>query len=94
MTMKGNIAIRIALLIALVVTVTMLSTRLRADTGACGGASTTLPFTDVVAAGNVFFCSIAEAFFAGLTNGTMATTYSPSANVTREQMAAFVSRTP
>lgn len=64
----------------------------RADTGTCGGASITLPFTDV-GAGNVFFCSIAEAYFSGLTNGTTATTYGPSQFVPREQMAAFVSRT-
>jgi DNA-binding beta-propeller fold protein YncE len=40
-----------------------------------------------------FFCQIAEAFFSGLTNGTSATTYSPSANVTRDQMSAFITRT-
>ena len=51
----------------------------------------TVPFTDV--AGNIFFCSIAEAYFSGLTNGTTSTTYSPSQNVTREQMAAFITRT-
>lgn len=81
---------------AAIVTALMLlmigSVRLRADTGTCGGASITLPFTDV-AVGNVFFCSIAEAFFSGLSNGTDATHYSPAANVPREQMAAFVTRT-
>jgi len=50
-----------------------------------------LPFTDVM--GSPFFCQIAEAFFSGLTNGTSATTFSPSQNVTREQMAAFTTRT-
>jgi YVTN family beta-propeller protein len=40
-----------------------------------------------------FFCQIAEAFFSGLSNGTSATTYSPSQNVPREQMAAFITRT-
>src|SRR5919201_785461 len=64
---------------------------LRADVGTCGGSSVTLPFTDV--AGNTFFCQIAEAYFSGLTNGTSATTYSPSNPVPREQMAAFVTRT-
>ncbi|HET9796163.1 MAG TPA: S-layer homology domain-containing protein, partial [Thermoanaerobaculia bacterium] len=50
-----------------------------------------LPFTDL---GSTNFCAqIAEAYFAGLTNGTSATTYEPSANVPREQMAAFVTRT-
>jgi hypothetical protein len=42
---------------------------------------------------NPFFCQIAEAFFSGLTNGTSATTYSPSNPVTRDQMAAFITRT-
>ena len=50
-----------------------------------------LPFTDL---GSTSFCAqIAEAYFSGLTNGTSATGYSPSATVTREQMAAFVTRT-
>jgi hypothetical protein len=78
-------------LLALIAALTWLSTRLYADTGTCDGQSTTLPFTDVQ--GNPFFCSIAAAYFSGLTNGTSATTYSPSANVTREQMAAFITRT-
>jgi len=67
------------------------SSRLPADTGTCGGATATLPFTDVT--GNLFFCQIAEAFFSGLTNGTTPTTYGPSSNVTRDQMAAFITRT-
>jgi len=49
-------------ILALIVTVAILvvtSTRLPADTGTCGGAMTTLPFTDV--AGNFFFCQIAVA---------------------------------
>lgn len=83
---------RALLLVAAMVMIIATSTRLNADTGTCGGASITLPFTDVAAA-NVFFCSIAEAYFSGLTNGTTPTTYDPSANVPREQMAAFVSRT-
>src|SRR5688572_837734 len=70
---------------------TLLSTRLQADTGNCGGATTTLPFTDVM--GNPFFCQIAAAYFSGLANGTSATTYSPGDTVTREQMAAFITRT-
>ena len=81
-----------ALVIALMLFITIASSRLRADTGTCGGQSVTLPFTDV-SAGNVFFCSIAEAYFSGLSNGTTASTYSPAANVPREQMAAFVTRT-
>jgi hypothetical protein len=64
----------------------------RASTGTCDGQNLTLPFTDV-AGTNIFFCSIAQAYFTGLTNGTTATTYSPGANVTREQMAAFITRT-
>lgn len=83
---------RALLLVMAMVIITTTSTRLNADTALCGGASITLPFTDVAAA-NVFFCSIAEAYLSGLANGTTATTYDPSANVPREQMAAFVSRT-
>jgi DNA-binding beta-propeller fold protein YncE len=83
--------LRIVVLISLMLTLTGLSSRLQADTGSCGGATTTLPFTDVM--GNVFFCQIASAYFSGLTSGTTATTYSPTQNVTREQMAAFITRT-
>jgi hypothetical protein len=79
-------------LVLLMIAITAASTRLHADTGTCGGQMITLPFTDV-AAGNIFFCSIAEAYFSGLTNGTSATTYGPAANVPREQMAAFITRT-
>ena len=91
MKTKAGEAIRATLLISLMTSVTVLSTRSRADTETCGTATTTLPFTDVM--GNPFFCQIAEAFFSGLANGTSATTYSPAANVTREQMAAFITRT-
>jgi hypothetical protein len=73
------------------VNLTILSRTIQADTGNCGGTTTTLPFTDVQ--GNPFFCLIAEAYYSGLTAGTSATTYSPGANVTREQMAAFITRT-
>jgi hypothetical protein len=89
----GRRYFRAMLLVAAMIVITTASVRLRADTGMCGGASTTLPFTDVPAA-NIFFCSIASAYFSGLTNGTGAgTTYSPTSNVTREQMAAFTTRT-
>lgn len=54
-------------------------------------SSFALPFTDL---GSTVFCAeIAEAYFSGLTNGTTATTYSPTATANREQMAAFVTRT-
>jgi hypothetical protein len=79
-------------LMAVIIALTTASTQLRADTGMCGGASTTLPFTDVPNT-NIFFCSIAEAYFSGLTNGTTATTYAPASDVNREQMAAFATRT-
>jgi hypothetical protein len=82
---------RATLLLALAAIVILASTRLRADTGTCNGQSLTLPFTDVQ--GNPFFCQIAAAYFSGLTNGTTATTYSPTVTVTREQMAAFITRT-
>ncbi len=92
MRIKVSIAIRTTLLISLMVSVTALSTRSHAQsTGTCGGVSTTVPFSDVLP-GNVFFCSIAEAYFSALTNGTGPGAYSPAANVPREQMAAFVTR--
>jgi hypothetical protein len=81
----------ITLIVAMVV-ITAASTRLKADTGTCQGQMLTLPFTDVPGT-NVFFCSIAQAFFTGLTVGTTPTTYSPGSDVTREQMAAFITRT-
>jgi hypothetical protein len=91
MNLHHSIFARFVLLLSLMASLTVLSSRLHADTGSCGGATTTLPFTDVQ--GNPFFCLIAEAYFSGLTAGTSATTYSPAANVTREQMAAFITRT-
>jgi hypothetical protein len=83
---------RLAVLAAMMITVTALSARLRADTGMCRGASVTIPFTDV-AGSNIFFCSIAAAYFSGLTNGTTPTTYNPTDLVLRDQMSAFVTRT-
>jgi YVTN family beta-propeller protein len=89
----AQLRIRIGLLVMLMLSLTSLSTRLRADTiGTCGGQMITIPFDDADPA-NIFFCSIASAYFSGLTNGTTATTYSPDAPVLREQMAAFITRT-
>jgi hypothetical protein len=49
------------------------------------------PFTDV---SDAAFCPfVLEIFTLGITTGTTATTYDPSADVTRLQMAAFLSRT-
>lgn len=90
--MKKRIRNRAIALITAMVVLVAASIQLNADTGICGGGSITLPFTDVPSS-NVFFCSIAEAYFSGLSNGTSPTTYQPSANVPREQMSAFVSRT-
>jgi hypothetical protein len=81
---------RASLVITIVIGLTIAASQLRADTGTCGAASVGVPFTDV--AGNQFFCQIAEAYVCGLTNGTTATTYSPSEMVPREQMAAFITR--
>src|SRR5215510_5944446 len=49
------------------------------------------PFTDVAA--DVFCPFVLEIFYLGITTGTTATTYDPTGNVTRLQMAAFLSRT-
>lgn len=88
--MRTRLVIRTIIFITVVTTLTVASRTLRANTGTCSGAPVTLPFTDVL--GNTFFCQIAGAYFSGLTNGTSATTYSPTDKVTREQMAAFVTR--
>src|SRR6476659_7971775 len=79
---------RLSLLLAIVLVIVTASSQLRADSGTCSGAQVNLPFTDVQ--GNAFFRQIAAAYFSGLSNGTSATTYSPTAPVAREQMAAFV----
>jgi DNA-binding beta-propeller fold protein YncE len=81
----------LSLMVSILICLSGSFSRLRADNGTCNGVNVTLPFLDV--AGNPFFCQIAQAFFSGLTNGTSATTYSPNDNVTRSQMAAFVTRT-
>jgi outer membrane lipoprotein-sorting protein len=91
MRTNQHLAIRLTLLTILFVTLTTISARIRADSGTCSGATVTLPFNDVMS--SPFFCTIAAAYFSGLTNGTTATTYSPGNVVTREQMAAFTTRT-
>lgn len=89
--MKTKIRIKaLMMLMVAVITITTASTRLKAFTGQCSGAPVTLPFIDVQ--NTFFYCQIAEAYFSGLTNGTSATTYGPAETVTREQMAAFVTR--
>jgi S-layer family protein len=92
MNENWRMASKVTLLITVLAVVLVLSARLRADTGTCGGVNVALPFTDVPSS-NIFFCSIAAAYFSGLTNGTSATTYGPGNNVTRDQMAAFITRT-
>jgi len=89
--MNRRLFIRTAALVMLVPAMTILSARLRADTGTCGGQTITLPFTDVM--NSSFFCQIAEAYFSGLTNGTTPTTFDPNRTVDRGQMAAFITRT-
>ena len=53
--------------------------------GVCG------PFTDVAA--DAFCPFVLEIFYIGITTGTTPTTYDPTSNVNRLQMAAFLSRT-
>jgi DNA-binding beta-propeller fold protein YncE len=91
MKLYRTVVLRALLLFLLMASLTLLSSRTQADTGNCGGSTVSLPFTDVM--GNPFFCLIAEAYFSGLTAGTSATTYGPTQNVNREQMAAFITRT-
>jgi len=91
MRFHRGLTLRLILIAAIIIGLTVRSMRQQADTATCGGQSITVPFTDVMS--SVFFCQIAEAYFSGLTNGTSETTYSPGAIVTREQMAAFITRT-
>src|SRR5947207_4181958 len=91
MAIQRPLVVRTVLLISLIVNLTAISGNLQADSGNCGGATVTLPFNDVTS--SPFFCQIASAYFSGLTNGTSATAYSTTENVTREQMAAFITRT-
>ncbi|HKF44733.1 MAG TPA: S-layer homology domain-containing protein, partial [Thermoanaerobaculia bacterium] len=53
--------------------------------GVCG------PFTDTPS--DPFCAFILEVFYMGITTGTTPTTYDPTGNVNRTQMAAFLSRT-
>ena len=92
MKFNRSMGIRFLLLISVMANLANLSKTIQAETGTCAGASITLPFTDV-SSSSIFFCSIGAAYFSGITAGTSATTYSPAQDVTREQMAAFVSRT-
>ena len=50
-----------------------------------------LPFTDL-GSETTFCAAIAEAYYTGITNGTSATTFSPTDNVPRDQMVAFIDR--
>ena len=86
--------IMITLALSQLITLSGTISLLRADTGTCSGANVTIPFTDILNSASAgFFCQIAEAYLAGLTNGASATTFSPDNPVTRGQMAAFIART-
>lgn len=89
--MRRSLLVRLTAFVSVAAIVITVSRKPRADSGTCSGVNVMLPFTDV--AGNFFFCQIAAAYFSGLANGTTPTTYSPYANVTRDQMAAFATRT-
>jgi S-layer family protein len=83
-------ASKIILTVSAVVVLILTSSRLQAQTG-CSPNPT--PFTDLGGMSSFFCQAVAGAFFSGLTSGTSATTYTPGANVTRDQMAAFITRT-
>lgn len=97
MKLNHSISMRALMLMALILTLSLASSTMRADTpipgdvGICNGSNVIIPFTDV--GSSIFFCDIAEAYFSGLTFGTKPVQYSPSAPTPRDQMSAFVSRT-
>ena len=80
--MKRN---RFSALFACVAIAAVLVGAAAAAVGDCG------PFTDVAV--DAFCPFVLEIFYLGITTGTTSTTYDPAANVTRLQMAAFLSRT-
>src|SRR4051794_25529237 len=62
------------------------------DTSAfCANVPADNPFTDLPAS-DVHFDNVLCMAFAGITQGTTPTTYSPSTNVRRDQMASFIAR--
>lgn len=97
MKLNHSISIRALALIGLILTLSLVSSSMRADTpipgdvGVCNGSNIIIPFTDI--GSSIFFCDIAEAYFSGLTFGVKPVQYSPSAPTSRDQMSAFVSRT-
>lgn len=98
MKLSHSISMRAAMLVALIVTLSLVSSSMRAadtpipgDSGTCNGSNVIIPFTDV--GSSIFFCSIAEAYFSGLTFGTKPVQYSPSQPTPRDQMSAFITRT-
>jgi YVTN family beta-propeller protein len=58
----------------------------------CGGLLYPFPFIDVAGESLPFCTSILELYVTGISKGTSATTFSPTATVTRDQMAAFLQR--
>ena len=74
-------------------TLFLLVSLLAAVLAGAGGAllATCGPFVDVAA--DSFCPFVLEIFYLGITTGTTATTFDPASNVTRLQMAAFLSRT-
>ena len=71
--------------VAVVAAAAVLAGAAQAAVVSCG------PFTDV--APDAFCPFVLEIFYLGITTGTTPTTYDPTANVSRLQMAAFLSRT-
>src|SRR5262249_13926166 len=83
--MRSFRAVRRALGVSLMVATAFFVGGMSAILGICG------PFTDVAA--DAFCPFVLEIFYLGITTGTTATTYDPASNVSRLQMAAFLSRT-
>src|SRR5262249_35570792 len=83
--MKRSATARRVLALVSIVFTALLGGGAGALLGTCG------PFTDTA---NDAFCGfILEVYYLGITTGTTPTTYSPADNVSRTQMAAFLSRT-
>ena len=82
--MRSFRAGRRALGLSLIAATALFAGGVGAILGICG------PFTDTAA--DAFCPFVLEVFYLGITTGTTPTTYDPTSNVTRLQMAAFLSR--
>src|SRR5262245_33833690 len=89
MRLNGRAKYIVRVAVAAVLLLTITASRLRADTGTCGGQVLELPYSDAAP----FFCYIAEVYFLDLVSGYADGTFRPINEVRRGQMARTISLT-